>query len=77
MMTSEMTSLIDKDRNAHTVYIYFIGQTCTGDNVVILDRSLPIHYGNMARVNQRVDIMRAAGKQVFLLKNIRLKGALH
>ena len=77
MMTSEMVSLVDKDRNAYTVYIYYIGQTSSGDNVVILDRSLTIHYGNMTRVNQRVDIMRAAGKQVFLLKNIRLKGALY
>lgn len=55
-----------------TVYIYI----ATEDGYVILDRSLPIHYGSMTRVNQRVDILREAGKAVFLLKNIRLKGAL-
>ncbi len=71
-----MDSKINKDRHAHTVYIYFAGQTCDGDNVVILDRSLTIHYGDISRVNQRVDMLRNAGKQVFLLKNILLKNAL-
>lgn len=67
-----MDNKIDKDKNAHTVYIYF----ATEDGHVVLDRSLPIHYGSMTRVNQRVDLLRKSGKQVFLLKNIRLKNAL-
>lgn len=61
-----------QDINPPTVYIYFASK----DGYTILDRSLKVHFGDMSRVNERVDTLRNAGKQVWLTKNIRLKGAL-